>query len=260
MSVTIVHPPAIVDADVEARLGNLPDRTPITAIGHSDDVNTNLRCLYHGMLTDELYPAVEALLLTPAQVKVSSTDANDTSAGTGARTVRLTGLDASGDPQTENVALQGQTGVTTTGTWKAVTKAQVLAAGSTKSNAGQIWVGTGTVTAGVPATKLNSVEIGTNVSATCLHVVPAGKRLVVTQLSIYSGDTTKTLNFQFYQYSAATGLWYEAFDVHGTQGSILLPVVAYPALTAGDAVMMRCAVNTGTAKVTGAIAAMLVDA
>lgn len=241
------------------RIQVLSDRVgKSTAIGHSDEVGTNLRPLFHGTATADITPNIQALIATPAQVKVASTSAADVlTSGTGAWVVQVTGLDENLDPLVENVNLNGQTAVTTTGTFYIVTKLQVIAAGSGGENAGTIWCGTGVFTGGVPATHLLDIETGTNVSAFCVIAVPTGKSFVVDQLSIFSGDTTKDLNFQFYQYSPVTGLWYEVFDVHGKQGSIILPVSAYPVLGAGSVVMLRCAVNTGTAKVTGSIAGYL---
>ena len=82
---------------------------------------------------------------------VSSSDTNDTSAGTGARTVLISGLDGDYNEISETITLNGQTPVTTTNSFIRVNRAIVLTAGSGGANAGIIYVGTGTVTTGVPA-------------------------------------------------------------------------------------------------------------
>jgi len=240
-----------IPSEVAIRTSRVSGITKRSALGHSDAVGTNLRPLYHDHNTGDL--AIAALLATPAVVKISSTSGNDAVAQSGALTVNVIGVDENGVAATEAVILTGQTAVTTTTLFKAVEKIQVTSAGATGSNEGVIWAGTGTVTAGVPATKYNSVEIGTNVSALCLIVVPAEREFLASQLSIFSGDTSKLLNFQFYQYSAATGLWYEAFDVHGKQSDLVLPVSGHPPLVAGDAVMLRVNVDTSTAIITASI-------
>ena len=242
---------------VAARLGKVDGVSKRTALGHSDSVGTNLRPLYQNHNTADLN--IADLIGTNSTIKLASTSANDDEGGSGATIVQVSGVDENLAFTTENVTLNGTTEVETTTVWRAVEKLQVIAAGAGGQNAGTIWAGNGVFTAGVPATKYNSMEAGTNVSALCFINVPAGRQFLVDQLSIYSGDTTKVLNFQFYQYSNATGLWYEAFDVHGKQGSILQPVSSYPALNEGDAIMMRVNVDTGTAIITGAIAGYMVE-
>lgn len=73
--------------------------------------------------------------------EVLSTDANDTSAGTGARTVRLFGLNTNFLEVTEDVIMDGATPVATTRTdWSRLDRGYVLTAGSGEVNAGDITV------------------------------------------------------------------------------------------------------------------------
>lgn len=247
-----------LDFETAGRLGDVNGITPITLIGHSDAVGTNLRFLHHETNTAAL--DVDGLYDTPATVKVSSSSALDVlTSGSGAWTVAITGVDSAGAEATESVNLTGQTAVTTTTVWKCIHGIQVTAAGTGLANAGVIWVGSGTVSSGVPATKYCSCEIGTNASKLLLYCVPTGKRLVLHQILCFSGDTTKLLNFQFLQKSAATGLWYEAFDVHTKAGVIDFAVESYPALAAGDIVAVKADVDTGTAIITIAVSGDLVD-
>lgn len=93
-----------------------------------------------------------SIFATPATVKVSSTSANDTSGGTGLRTLTLIGLDSSGVEQSETITMNGQTAVNSVNEYKAINGATFLTYGSNNGKVGTIYVGTGTVTAGVPAT------------------------------------------------------------------------------------------------------------
>jgi hypothetical protein len=69
--------------------------------------------------------------LTAATVlKVSSSSVNDTSAGTGARTVELSGLDADYNEISELVTLNGQTPVNTTKLFLRINRMVVRSAGS----------------------------------------------------------------------------------------------------------------------------------
>jgi hypothetical protein len=107
-------------------------------------------------------------------MKVSSSSANDTSNGTGARTVLISGLNSSYNPISETLTLTGQTEVATANSYLRVTGIQTLTAGSNGSNAGVIYVGTGTVTTGVPAVIHELAPIGFNTAMSGAYTVPAG--------------------------------------------------------------------------------------
>jgi hypothetical protein len=66
----------------------------------------------------------------------------------------------------------------------------VLTAGTGGVNAGQIYVGTGTVTAGVPANVYGHVAVGDNQSLTGHFTVPAGYTGYLKRGSISSGTAT----------------------------------------------------------------------
>ncbi len=103
-------------------------------------------------------------------VIVTSSSDDDAAAGTGARTARLTGLDGNYDVQTEDVTLNGTTGVTTTKTWRRLSRVAVLTAGSNGSNVGTLTVKHTTTTANVFAT----VTAGQNQTGIACWTVPAG--------------------------------------------------------------------------------------
>ena len=83
---------------------------------------------------------------------IASTNVNDTSAGTGAQAVLITGLDSNYDEITEIISLSGQTEVNSTAQFLRVQSALVVASGSTGWNEGTIYIGgsDNTFTAGVP--------------------------------------------------------------------------------------------------------------
>ena len=112
-------------------------------------------------------------------LKVSSSSANDTSAGTGARTVELFGLDGDYNEINEVVTLNGQTAVNTTQSYLRINRMIVRSAGSGGANAGVIYAGTGTVTTGVPANIYATINgDGSNQTLMALWTVPAGYRLI----------------------------------------------------------------------------------
>jgi hypothetical protein len=108
------------------------------------------------------------------QMTVSSADADDTSAGTGARTVLITGLDANYAVISETVTMNGQTAVTTTNSFLRINSMLVTTAGTSLANEGIIYIGTGTVTSGVPATIYNVIAAGFNNATSSQYTIPAG--------------------------------------------------------------------------------------
>jgi hypothetical protein len=133
--------------------------------------------------------------LTAATVlKVSSSSTDDTSAGTGARTVQLYGLDGDYNEINELVTLNGQTPVNTTQLFLRINRMIVRSAGSGGANAGVIYAGTGTVTTGVPANVYASVNgiTGANQSLMALCTVPAGYTAYLLQYDVSNGTTSQT--------------------------------------------------------------------
>lgn len=118
-----------------------------------------------------------------AKVQISSSSANDASAGTGARTVCLCGLDTNYVSQIEEINLNGQTQVESTKTFLRIFGAQIRKAGSGYVNVGDIYViktGTGgTVSGGVPGTLTSAwvkIPAGLGNATSGMFTVPAGKR------------------------------------------------------------------------------------
>jgi hypothetical protein len=113
-------------------------------------------------------------LASPTTLTVSSDNTNDSSTGTGARTVRIEGINGTGAEHVENVTLNGQNAVNTAFQYTEINSVQVMTVGSGGKNAGAIYVGTGTVTAGVPATIIGHILAGDNNSQIGHYEIPKG--------------------------------------------------------------------------------------
>ena len=133
-------------------------------------------------------------LASASVLKVSSSSTADASAGTGARTVELFGLDTNYDEINETVTLNGQTSVNTTKEYLRINRMIVRSAGTGGANVGVIYAGTGTVTTGVPANVYASVNgvTGANQSLMSLWTVPAGYTAYLFQYDISNGTTSNT--------------------------------------------------------------------
>lgn len=75
-----------------------------------------------------------------AETSIASSSANDTAAGTGARTVRVYGLDSNYLQIQEDVTLNGTTNVVLTNQYLRVFRAKTLTAGTVQTNDGDIQV------------------------------------------------------------------------------------------------------------------------
>jgi hypothetical protein len=144
---------------------------------------------------DETVWAQGGLYVYPTAVStmyISSSSTADTSAGTGARTATVSGLDANFDQISETVSLNGQTGVQLNGAlnWYRVNRIIVNTAGSGGANAGVLYVGTeATPSGGVPTNKYATVAIGDNQTLMCLWTVPRGYTAYLHQKDVSASSS-----------------------------------------------------------------------
>ena len=131
---------------------------------------------------------VYAYQASAIQLKISSSSANDTAAGTGARTISVQGLDSAYNEISETVTLNGQTPVLTANNFLRVNRMFVIAAGSGNTAAGTIYAGDGTVTAGVPATVYAVISLGENQTLMAIWTVPAGYTGYLVESTLNVGD------------------------------------------------------------------------
>jgi len=161
--------------------GNVSGHTALYKFGSNPDIGTTEETIWQeGGLYD--WAGVDA---APGIVTVSSSSADDVAVtGTGVRTCTIYGLSTLGATQSETVSLAGQTAVNSTLEYSRVNRIICNTAGTGLKNAGVIYVGTGTVTAGVPAVKWSTVAIGKNQTLQSIWTVPTGKTLYITSYSV----------------------------------------------------------------------------
>ncbi len=131
-----------------------------------------------------------------SQMTISSDDVNDNSSGTGGRLVLIDYLDVNYIRKQELISLNGTTPVTTVASIFRVNLVVVVQAGTTKTNEGIIYLGTGTVTAGKPANVFGSILIGVGVSQQAVVTIPANTRYHVADYVI-SSTKDKVLDLRF---------------------------------------------------------------
>ena len=157
--------------------------TDVIVFGYNPDVDTAEESIWPNGGTVP-HPTVASVL------KISSTSADDTSAGTGARTVFISGVNGSFNTVSETVILTGQTEVNTVNLYLYVNEFYVVTVGSGGANAGDINAGTGTVTAGVPAVLYDMIATSFNQRTTAHYCVPAGFTGYMVKGVITTGQAT----------------------------------------------------------------------
>lgn len=174
--------------ELQVSRGQIPWHKLLFKYGSNSDIDGSLETIWsHGGVY--AYPSAASVM------KVSSSSTNDAAAGTGARTIVVAGLDANYNEISETVTLNGQTAVETVNSYLRVFRAYVATAGSGATAAGTIYVGTGVVTAGVPATVYAEIPVGANQTLMAVWTVPAGYTAYFTRgtLSASSNNATHTL-------------------------------------------------------------------
>lgn len=157
--------------------GNIPNHISFRQIGRNGDVDN---------LLEDLWDVGGVYVYPPAggiQMQVSSTSANDSAAGIGARQVAIHYLDSSYNEQSETITLNGVTPVNTVATnILRVNGFHVITVGSNGYSVGSIRLHN------VGATIFYSqVSAGYNVSFQAIYTVPLGKILYITDWQVGIG-------------------------------------------------------------------------
>lgn len=167
--------------DLQVSRGQIQGHRNVTVFGFNPDVDTAQVSVWP-------LPSLIPFPSVALQMTVSSSNANDTSAGTGARTIVVEGLDANYNEVSETVTLNGQTPVTMAASLLRVNYAYVATAGSGNGAAGDVYIGTGVVTAGVPATVYDVVKFDYNTTITGSFTIPGGYTGYLSQGLFSSGQ------------------------------------------------------------------------
>lgn len=167
--------------DDEAALGNISTAQVFDQSGFNGDAGTGSKV---DIVSHDVTPyAGQPTAATAETVEVFSSSANDTnSSGSGARTVRITGLEsfASTSYTQETLNLNGLTAATSSNTYVRILKVEVLTAGSTGSNEGTITCRHTTTTTNI----FDVMQIGDNASLNAVCTVPGSKVGLLKRLSI----------------------------------------------------------------------------
>jgi len=185
-----------VDTETLLAAGQFTGISIVNKFGVNNDVDT-------GSIPEDMwrgggiYPGFP--LTTLETVSVSSASANDAAAGTGARTVLITGLNGDYAVQSETVTLNGVTPVASVNTFRRVHTARDVTAGSGGVNAGIITATHTTTTANI----FFAMPVGFNQTQVGGYTVPAGYTAYLRHIEAGILGTTSN--------SASIALWIRQF-------------------------------------------------
>lgn len=168
-------------------LGKRPYAERVRFHGKNDSVGTSEETLWP---VSTLY----AQLTSGVAMEAVSSSANDTSAGTGARTILVEGLDGNYKKVTETVTLNGTSPVTLSNTSVlAINKVTVATAGSGLKNAGNIDI---RVTSG--SVVKARVATGENRNNGAIYTIPAGHVGLLRNLDLHNQGVTATFKITLF--------------------------------------------------------------
>jgi len=170
---------AEIDFYLAVAKGDFTGYSNVSKFGYNPTVGSgNYESIWEG---SNAYPWMS----TDDQLEVLSSDTDDTSAGTGARTVELQGLDSSWNLLTETVTMNGTSAVTTTGSFLRIFRARVVTAGSSGRNEGTITI-RDQDTSTTRALITNGATDGNGQTLMAVYTIPAGKTGYIININVSS--------------------------------------------------------------------------
>jgi hypothetical protein len=168
---------ADIDSNIRRAAGEVVGISQVFKFGHNGAVGTT---------EIEVWDVTTAYsyLASAKTLTISSDSAADTAAGSGARTVQITGQGDDGVEIRETLTMNSSIAVSTVNQYRRVYRAQVMTAGASAVNTGRIYIGASTVTNGVPIEKYAAISPEEGQTLMCVYTVPTGKTALLTSLFV----------------------------------------------------------------------------
>lgn len=226
-------------------------RGQFTAYGLNPSVGSSAEAVWG-------YSAAYNFAIANTTLKVASSSANDTSAGTGAKTCRIYGL-VDGVETTHDVTMNGQTAVTVSTAFDRIHGIEALTCGTGEKNAGNIYVFTGSSTAGVPATSTEVYAMmltGYGRSHAAVMQIPDGKRGFLSRVYAGGGDVDNPVRVTFFKRVSGVRVALGSLTVNGGDREMCITSEAIPA--GADVYAEAICLGVGTPEVTACFDVTLV--
>lgn len=172
---------AIITADfgTEVDLGNIPGYSLTTKFGRNPDIDT-------ASTPEDIWASGGIYtghpLGSPETVEVFSSSSSDTSGGTGARTIVISGLKTSSSTayEEETITMAGTLAATSVSTWWRINRAYVVTAGTAENNVGTITIRHATTTANV----FGTIQPDTGQTLIAAFTVPALTTCIIKRVRV----------------------------------------------------------------------------
>lgn len=152
-------------------------------IGYNPSVSTTASTLWSGGATSYVQ------LTSGTALEAVSASANDAAAGTGARTIKVYGVNSSYQPFSETITLNGATPVPLANTSViAINKTEVVTAGSGLVNAGKIDIRA--VSGAAVKSSIQALPESAGRSADFVFTVPASQYAYIKKIQTYARSST----------------------------------------------------------------------
>lgn len=185
----------------ELSKGNIPRLQDFSTFASNVDLDVGTEFLWK-------HTGLWTPLPTAQTITFSSTSANDTIAGTGARLLLISGVDANYELQNEVIATNGVTPVATVNSWLGINMVTVISAGTGKKNEGVI-----TFSGTVSTTVQSIIAVGDSLSSAMKYHVPMGYTLFLKDfLFIVYKSAGSSPNVTIEGYFVTGGVEYRVYE------------------------------------------------
>jgi len=188
-----------------------------------------------------------------SSMNVSSDVSTDTSAGVGARSVVIQGLNADYDEVNETVTLNGLTEVATTNEFFRINRMYTETAGSADRNEGNIYIGLGGPSSGVPTTVYGKIDYTENQTLQAIYTVPRNNVAYITHYSASVGKGGQAVTVKLRATEGNTSILRTRDKFQLLQGNLPSPQIPPTTMVANSDMMFTGASASGSNDVTVSI-------
>ncbi len=190
--------------EYEVALGNREGSATWNKWGYNDDIDVGTETVWS-------VGGIFSALTTANTLSIVSSNVNDISGGTGARSIIVYGIDANRDEQTEVVTLNGTTPVVTTSTWLGINRLAIYISGSGGANAGTI-----NATAVTAGTVQGQIPLGLGSSQQAIFFVYADHQMLLDWMllnvnKLSGGGSSPRVTIKMLVHSFVSNSRYEVF-------------------------------------------------
>lgn len=218
--------------------------SPVGIFGVNTGLSNNSPELLWAQSNIYTFPAAAAVLT------ISSSSTLDTSAGTGARTLKLFGLDSSYQQVEETITLNGTSNVLTSNSFLRLNKAIVVTAGTSKSNSGNITIKHG-------ASTIAFIPTGIGTTQLALYTVPDNHNLYVFEWGVQVSNGKSTISTLFLE-DHVNSVKRNIESIEHTE-SFIVPITPIIKIPAKNSVFIEGEASTGSHRASGLIHGILVN-